>query len=211
MAIEVSNPEISVIVCIYNMERFLRRSLDSLRHQSMKDFEVLLVDDGSSDRSSDICDSYTRSDRRFRYIYKENGGVNDARATGVINAYGRYLCFLDPDDFVEPDYLYKLHHAIRKSNADIVTCGYVEDYEEYSVKRMRSNNFFGFSNKIFRYDVLRGLSFPSIPFAEDILVFAQIYDRKPKISHINDILYHWVQNENPARLSLSFNEEKYRK
>ena len=211
MAIEVSNPEISVIVCIYNMERFLRRSLDSLRHQSMKDFEVLLVDDGSSDRSSDICDSYTRSDRRFRYIYKENGGVNDARATGVINAYGRYLCFLDPDDFVEPDYLYKLHHAIRKSNADIVTCGYVEDYEEYSVKRMRSNNFFGFSNKIFRYDVLRGLSFPSIPFAEDILVFAQIYDRKPKISHINDILYHWVQNENPARLSLPFNEEKYRK
>ena len=178
MAIEVSNPEISVIVCIYNMERFLRRSLDSLRHQSMKDFEVLLVDDGSSDRSSDICNSYTRSDRRFRYIYKENGGVNDARATGVINAYGRYLCFLDPDDFVEPDYLYKLHHAIRKSNADIVTCGYVEDYEEYSVKRMRSNNFFGFSNKIFRYDVLRGLSFPSIPFAEDILVFAQIYDRK---------------------------------
>lgn len=211
MAIEVSNPEISVIVCIYNMERFLRRSLDSLRHQSMKDFEVLLVDDGSSDRSSDICDSYTRRDRRFRYIYKENGGVNDARATGVINAHGRYLCFLDPDDFVEPDYLYKLHHAIRKSNADIVTCGYVEDYEEYSVKRMRSNNFFGFSNKIFRYDVLRGLSFPSIPFAEDILVFAQIYDRKPKISHINDILYHWVQNENPARLSLSFNEEKYRK
>lgn len=208
---EVSNPEISVIVCIYNMERFLRRSLDSLLHQSMKDFEVLLVDDGSTDESSDICDSYTRSDRRFRYIYKENGGVNDARATGVINAYGRYLCFLDPDDFVEPDYLYKLHHAIRKSNADIVTCGYVEDYEEYSVKRMRSNNFFGFSNKIFRYDVLRGLSFPSIPFAEDILVFAQIYDRKPKISHINDILYHWVQNENPARLSLSFNEEKYRK
>lgn len=208
---EVSNPEISVIVCIYNMQRFLRRSLDSLLHQSMKDFEVLLVDDGSTDESSDICDSYTRSDRRFRYIYKENGGVNDARATGVINAYGRYLCFLDPDDFVEPDYLYKLHHAIRKSNADIVTCGYVEDYEEYSVKRMRSNNFFGFSNKIFRYDVLRGLSFPSIPFAEDILVFAQIYDRKPKISHINDILYHWVQNENPARLSLSFNEEKYRK
>lgn len=68
MAIEVSNPEISVIVCIYNMERFLRRSLDSLLHQSMKDFEVLLVDDGSSDRSSDICDSYTQRDRRFRYI-----------------------------------------------------------------------------------------------------------------------------------------------
>lgn len=208
---EVSNPEISVIVCIYNMERFLRRSLDSLLHQSMKDFEVLLVDDGSSDRSSDICDSYTRRDRRFRYIYKENGGVNDARATGVINAHGRYLCFVDPDDFVEPDYLSKLHHAIEKSGADIVTCGYVEEYDRYSVKRETSIDFFGFWNKIFRKDVLCGLTFPYIPFAEDILVFAQIYDRKPEISHINDILYHWVQHENPDRLSLNFNEEKFRK
>lgn len=208
---EVSNPEISVIVCIYNMERFLRRSLDSLLHQSMKDFEVLLVDDGSSDRSSDICDSYTQRDRRFRYIYKENGGVNDARATGVINAHGRYLCFVDPDDFVEPDYLSKLHLAINKSGADIVTCGYVEEYDRYSVKRETSIDFFGFSNKIFHKEVLGGLTFPSIPFAEDILVFAQIYDRKPEISHINDILYHWVQHENPDRLSLNFNEEKFRK
>lgn len=208
---EMSNPEISVIVCIYNMERFLRRSLDSLLHQSMKDFEVLLVDDGSTDKSTDICDIYIRRDQRFRYIYKENGGANAARATGVLNAHGRYLCFVDSDDFVESDYLSKLHHAIEKSGADIVTCGYVEDYDGYSVKRETSIDFFGFWNKIFRKDVLRGLSFPSIPFAEDILVFAQIYDRKPKTSHINDILYHWVQDENPARLSLSFNEEKYRK
>lgn len=208
---EVSNAKISVIVCIYNMQRFLRRCLDSLLRQSMNDFEVLLVDDGSTDKSADICDSYTRRDRRFRYIYKENGGVNDARATGVIYAHGRYLCFVDPDDFVEPDYLSKLHHAINKSGADIVTCGYVEEYDRYSVKRETSIDFFGFSNKIFHKEVLGGLTFPSIPFAEDILVFAQIYDRKPKISHINDILYHWVQNENPARLSHSFDEEKYRK
>lgn len=206
-----NKPEISIIVCIYNAEKFLRRCLDSLRNQTMSDFEVLAVDDGSTDGSGDICMEYAAYDCRFRHIPRNNGGANAARATGLQYARGRYICFVDSDDYIEPDYLIRLHDAITAHNADIAICGYVEEYAGYSVERPESRDFFAFWNKIFRREVFDGLTLPSIPYAEDILVFAQIYDRKPKIVSITDILYHWIQNENAERLSLSFSKGKYRK
>lgn len=96
---------ITVIVPIYNMEAYMRCSIDSLRRQTFQDFEILLIDDGSKDSSPQICDQYVAEDPRIRVIHKPNGGLSSARNVGIENARGKYLTFCDPDDWVDPDYL----------------------------------------------------------------------------------------------------------
>lgn len=96
---------ISVIVPVYNMEAYLHTSIESLLQQSFRDFEILLIDDGSKDSSGAICNQYARQDSRIRVIHKPNGGLSTARNTGVELAQGEYLTFCDPDDWVDPDYL----------------------------------------------------------------------------------------------------------
>ena len=93
---------ISVVVPIYNVERYLHRALDSLLSQTCKDWEAILVDDGSTDGSSLIADEYTKRDARFKVIHKPNGGLSDARNAGMEQISGEYLIFLDADDFIHP-------------------------------------------------------------------------------------------------------------
>ncbi len=97
--------KVSVIVPVYKAEKFLHRCIDSILFQTFKDWELLLVDDGSPDESGEICDEYAREDTRIRVFHKENGGVSSARNLGVDNAKGDYLVFVDSDDWCEPNYL----------------------------------------------------------------------------------------------------------
>lgn len=99
---------ISVIVPVYNVENYLRRCLDSILAQSFKDFEIILVDDGSKDGSGIICDEYKKLDKRISVLHKENGGVSTARNAGIEIAKGEWICFVDSDDYVKPDYLLKM-------------------------------------------------------------------------------------------------------
>ena len=94
-------PKISVIVPVYNTAKYLHRCLDSILQQSFKDFEVLLVDDGSTDNSGEICDEYAAKDSRVRVFHKENGGVASAREIGIENAVGLYSIHVDSDDWTE--------------------------------------------------------------------------------------------------------------
>ncbi len=96
---------ISIIIPIYNAERYLRKCLESIRVQTYKDFEVLLIDDGSTDQSPDICRNYCSSSPHFHYLRKENGGVSSARNMGLEHALGEWISFIDADDWVSPDYL----------------------------------------------------------------------------------------------------------
>ena len=96
---------ISVVVPIYNVEDVLCFCIDSILNQTYSNFELLLVDDGSTDKSGDICDQYARKDTRIRVFHKENGGVSSARNLGIDNAIGECICFVDSDDYLEPDYL----------------------------------------------------------------------------------------------------------
>lgn len=105
-------PKISVIVPVYNMEKYLKRCVDSILLQSFSDFEVILVDDGSKDTSGDICDSYALSDSRIRVIHKENGGVSAARNAALDIASGEYITFCDSDDYVENDWLEQFYNYI---------------------------------------------------------------------------------------------------
>lgn len=114
---------VSFILPVYNVEKYVRRAIDSLLAQTMPDFEAIFVDDGSPDRSADIISEAAAHDSRLRLIRKENGGVASARNAGLDAARGKYIFFLDPDDWVEPDAAEQLADAADREDADIVIFG----------------------------------------------------------------------------------------
>ena len=123
-------PEISIIVPVYNVEKYLNRCIDSILAQTFTDFELVLVDDGSTDRCSEICDNYARRDSRIRVIHKENGGVSKARNDGIKQSRGKFLAFCDSDDYLDKHYLTTLYDTMINQNCDCVSVGYkeVDDY-----------------------------------------------------------------------------------
>lgn len=129
--------ELSVIVPIYNIEKYIAQCVESILAQTFSGFECILVDDGSSDHSGKICDLYTQRDCRVKVIHKENEGLVSARKTGFMASKGEYIAFIDGDDWVEPDMFQKLMREMKKNNArnDLVICGYYEDFPDRKVKR----------------------------------------------------------------------------
>ena len=125
---------ISVIVPVYNAEKYLKKCLDSLVNQSYKDLEIILVNDGSQDGSEKICKDYEEKDSRIILINKNNGGPSSARNLGIEKANGEYLSFIDSDDYLALDFYEKLEKSITKNNADIAFCKYVLCYGEKIIK-----------------------------------------------------------------------------
>ncbi len=125
-------PKVSIIVPIYNVEDYLSRSLDSLRRQTLDDIQIILVDDGSTDNSLELCYRFQRSDNRIIVINKPNGGVSSARNSGLRVATGQYVGFVDPDDWVEPNMYERLYSTITEANADVCMCNYVLEKGRYS-------------------------------------------------------------------------------
>ena len=125
-------PKISVIVPIYNMEKLMRKCLDSILAQTFQDYECLLIDDGSKDGSPAICDEYAAKDPRFLAFHKPNGGLSDARNYGIERAQGDYTIFFDPDDWVDADCLTDMYAKARETDADMVMCDlyYNDPYSE---------------------------------------------------------------------------------
>jgi len=123
---EKKNPKISVIVPVYNVEQYLCRCVDSILAQTFPDFELLLIDDGSKDRSGEICDEYAGKDERVRVFHKENGGVSSARQFGIEHVSTEYFAFVDSDDFIDKQYLALLFKEINSSQSDIAVCAYHE-------------------------------------------------------------------------------------
>ena len=117
-------PAISVIVPVYKAEAFLRNCTDSVLHQTMPDLELLLIDDGSPDGSGALCDEIAEEDGRVRVFHKENGGVSSARNLGMEQAKGRYIAFVDSDDWMEPDMLKTLYGLLQAQSADSAGCAH---------------------------------------------------------------------------------------
>ena len=130
---ENHNPKISVIVPVYNVEKYLRRCVDSILAQTFTDFELLLIDDGSKDKSGEICDEYAKTDNRVKVFHKENGGVSSARNLGLDNAKGEWICFCDADDWVLSEWLQAFSLLIL-GNEDIIFSGYISIYNEIKNK-----------------------------------------------------------------------------
>ena len=207
-------PKISVIVPVYKAEAYLRRCVDSLLAQTFQDFELLLVEDGSPDRSGAICDEYAQQDSRVRVFHKENGGVSSARQCGLDNAHGDYTIHADPDDWVEPDMLEALYAKATAEDADMVICDfYVEQngtqtycrqepsaLDHETVLRELFQQLHGSCwNKLVKracYNAF-GVSFPQgIDIWEDKYVCCSLLMHDIKICYLNKALYHYDRNAN---------------
>lgn len=193
-------PKVSVIIPVYNVECYLARCLDSVLAQTYTDFELILVDDGSTDASPAICDSYARKDERVRVFHQENKGVSAARNLGIEESRGEFISFIDSDDWVEPDYCETLVNGIQDSDVCFVGMkwhygdGSVVTYlqapfrvegklaVEQAIVDMHVNsqqmNYFGYTwNKVFKGDVIRGFNvrFPLALRVHEDEVFAYEY------------------------------------
>jgi len=129
---------ISVIVPAYNAEKLIENTLNSVLNQTYKNFEVIVVNDGSKDRTKEICESFVRKDTRFKHVYQDNAGVSMARNKGIELSQGKYICFLDADDYFDKTYLEKMHLSISSGDCDICYCGisyiYVNKGKEKKLK-----------------------------------------------------------------------------
>ncbi|WP_404987520.1 glycosyltransferase family 2 protein [Clostridium culturomicium] len=118
------NPKVSVIVPVYNAEKYIEKCVNSIRNQSLKDIEIILINDGSIDRSKEIIEGYAKQDNRIVVINKENGGPAAARNKGIKLAKGKYIGFVDSDDYIEPDMYEKLFEVADKDKVQVAMCGY---------------------------------------------------------------------------------------
>ena len=116
------NPLISVIVPVYNVEKYLNKCVDSIIHQTFTNLEIILVDDGSTDKSGPFCEKYAALDQRVKVIHKTNGGLSDARNKGIEKATGDFVTFIDSDDFIELDMIEYLYRLLCQAEADISVC-----------------------------------------------------------------------------------------
>ena len=121
-------PKISIIIPMYNVEKYLRRCLDSVQNQTFKQWQAICVDDGSPDKSGEIAEEYAKKDKRFIVVHKENGGLSDARNYGMPHATGQYIMFLDSDDFIHPQTMEIAYNTAIKNKSDIVSFTYDRIY-----------------------------------------------------------------------------------
>lgn len=213
---------------VYNSEKYLGKCIDSVLSQSFCDFELLLIDDGSTDRSQQVCDGYAQKDNRVKVIRKRNGGVSSARNMGLSAVMGGYLCFFDSDDTLEPNALQLMYETLSNGNYDLVIAGY-NRYDEdgtkifgmsrkevetlsidSSLKEMyypKDEEYQGYLwNKMFRSDIIKNarLKFnESIAFNEDRLFITQyICNSHREVAYTTTPVYNYVVRTSGAMGSL---------
>ncbi len=209
---------ISIIVPVYNVADYLHYCIDSIATQTFTDFECLLVDDGSTDNSGKICDQYAEKDQRFRVIHKTNGGLSDARNTGIQQAHGAYIAFVDGDDWIATDMLKNLYRHAIKYDLD-VACGNVKlfdntthetkdypalqafcpDDEIVSWKNLENNISDALFNccvcsKLYKREVFEHHNFPKGRKYEDIIFWSEIFFSLTRIGCITDTVYYYRIN-----------------
>lgn len=209
--------KLSIIVPIYNQHNYLRQCVDSLIGQTFKEFELILVDDGSTDDSGQICDDYAMQDERIRVIHKENGGLSDARNKGIDIATGQYLAFVDSDDYVAKNMYEVLIHTLEEQKADLVVCncslidengnstsdsalqGTLKNRVQsgkdimYSMDEYAENHWLYVVawNKVYRRELFETLRYPFGKLHEDEFVFHQLYSKCKKVVSIEQPLYYY--------------------
>lgn len=205
---------ISVIVPIYNVEQFLPRCIDSLLNQDCKNFELILVDDGSIDKCGAICDRYAKNDSRIKVIHKPNGGLSDARNAGLEIATGEFIAFVDSDDWVASNYLSTMLEILKISGSDICECEVLKTEGEVDIcddtpdsmqvysaeaalKQLICDSVFHqyVWNKLYKRSCLEDIFFPVGKTNEDEFWTYQVFGNANRIVKSNRILYYYYQRE----------------
>lgn len=193
----MTGERISVIVPVFNVERYLEKCIKSVCGQTFPQLEIILVDDGSTDRSGAVCDEWARKDARIRVIHKANGGLSDARNAGIEAASGSWLMFVDSDDFITPDTIERMYHAAAEHNCEIAVCNMVRIYDDGTTEpfyhpvneltvwdgqqRFESLKQPSACNKLFRAELFKELRFPKGKFYEDTFVYHVLAHRASRI------------------------------
>ncbi len=224
----MNTPEISLISPIYNAESTIRRMIDSVIQQSFTDWELILVDDGSTDETPKILDEYSHKDKRITVYHKENGGVAEARQFGLEVSKGNYLIHIDADDWVDTDFLESLYKVSTQEKSEIVIC----DFQEEGIglpSRVRSQIISGSSGENILFDIFSGRIYGAlwnklikraiieetgahfkkeINYSEDVFFLAQVLLKKDcKVSVINKPLYHYTISQ--KSLTHNFTEKSF--
>lgn len=209
--------KISVIIAVYQVERYLTKCLDSLIKQNFQEFEVLLIDDGSTDFSGKICDDYAQKDSRFKVFHKKNEGIGTTRQYGLEMAVGEYVIHVDPDDWVEPTMLEELYATAKRECADLVVCDYFKDVDEKTSCYMKQepnlvekNGYFigllgslygACWNKLVRRACFSefGISFvKGMNLWEDKLLNLKLAEQPIKVAYLPKAFYHYISRKNSA-------------
>lgn len=209
---------ISVIVPAYNVAKYIGRCIESVLDQSHEDLELILIDDGSVDGTGSICDEYAAADPRVRVIHKANAGVAEARNTALEAVRGEMIAFADADDHMEPDMLARLYEVMVSENADLVSCGYYEEYSDRTeLRRMGScisvlnkreayEDYFrmggrlgsGCWNKLYKTEVFKDIRYKRYVTGEDVELLCRVIDKCNKVVCIEYAGYHYVHREDSA-------------
>lgn len=212
------NPQISVIVPIYNVEKYIHKCIDSILSQTFTDFELILVDDGSPDKCGDICEQYAIKDDRIKVVHKENGGLSDARNAGMKYVNGIYIVFVDSDDWIESTMIEEMVKLIDEYNADIVQIGFYYAYKDYLLyddryccendKPVVLDNFslmkelvinervknFAWG-KLYKTELIKDIPFKKGVLFEDVFWAHQVMQRVDKYVLSNKPLCYYLQRE----------------
>ena len=210
---------VSIIVPVYNLENYIERCVESLINQTYTNIEIILVVDGSRDRSDEICDGFAEKDSRIKVIHKENGGLSSARNCGIDNAGGEYIMFVDGDDFISETMVEKLKNALSENDADMSVCSFKNIYEDgTAVKEMDDDNPITDSvmsaedvyrallkkgnwyyivtwNKLYKKEIWDGVRYPVGKIHEDEFVIGDIVSKTNRIVTISDKLYMYIQRK----------------
>ncbi len=206
---------ISIIIPVYNIKDYICECVDSLIVQTYRNLEIILVDDGSEDGSSQVCDALAEKDHRVHVIHQKNGGVSSARNTGIAHAGGQYITFVDGDDWVEKNFIEVLYDSIRKYHADVSVVGYTFRYPDRPAHRNPitgqvqtitglealeqacdpNNPWVGYSwGKLIHKDIIEknNLEFDTeIKICEDSLFFYSLFEHVQRVVKNPDILYNY--------------------
>ncbi|MDQ1000338.1 glycosyltransferase involved in cell wall biosynthesis [Neobacillus niacini] len=217
------NQKISVIVPIYNVEKYLPQCIESIINQTYKNLEVILVNDGSPDNSGEVCNFYRSKDNRIKVIHKDNGGLSEARNIGLDNASGDYVSFIDSDDYIHERFYEILFNMIISTNAEIAQCGFTKVYEEKNIKGNIKNqvivptsnknilnkiesltSLFNQDyvvsvvvwNKLYRKELFDNIRFPVGKIHEDEFTTYQLLYKSKKLALTKIPLYYYLQRTN---------------
>ncbi|MCI9846279.1 glycosyltransferase family 2 protein [Flavobacterium pectinovorum] len=192
----------------------MRKCVDSVINQTLKDIEIILVDDGATDNSGSICDEYALIDSRIKVIHKVNGGLSDARNAGLELATAKYVSFIDSDDWVEPDFIEKLYNGCVQNRAEIACCGRIYQYESYNytkytldketeyteteaIKHMLKGDTMDIASwdKMYERRLFDKYKFPKGEIHEDMAIMFDVFLEINRCTHVASPLYHYRQRE----------------
>ena len=218
--------KISVIVPVYNVEQYLERCVDSIINQTYKNLEIILVNDGSTDNSGQLCDELAKRDSRIKVIHKENGGLSDARNVGIDVAEAELIGFIDSDDYIDEDMYELLINNLKAANADLSMCGHYDVYNNVPESQVSDKKKWELSpqeaikmvmeakilsvtavNKLYKKSLFSELKFEIGKIAEDAFIMIKLLDKCNKIVATNEKKYYYVHRENSIttqKFSLKF-------